>query len=67
MTDAKGRVTTYTYDVRGRQLSTTAPDGTRVSKTYDGVGVVLSVTDEESRTTSYGVVSKNSIHLDRHR
>ncbi len=43
MTDAKNRVTTYTYDSRCRQLTTTTPDNKTVAKSYDGLGLVIGV------------------------
>ena len=53
MIDAKLRTTTYTFDARGRQLTTTTPDGKTVTKGYDPMGLVISMTDEENRITQY--------------
>ena len=38
---------------RGRQLTTTTPNGT-ISTTYDGLGLALTNIDEENCTTTYG-------------
>ena len=54
MTDAKNRVTSYTYDARGRQLTATYADGRVTSKTYDGMGSVLTQTDEDGKVTAFG-------------
>ena len=46
-------VTTFAYDELGRLLTTTYPDGSTASTTYDLLGNVTSVADELGRTTTY--------------
>ena len=55
-------MTTYTYDARGRRLTTTTRDNKTVSKEYDGVGAVLAVMDEENNTTTYGYDAASQLH-----
>jgi RHS repeat-associated protein len=53
VTDARGKVTAYTYDTQGNVASVTQ-DGTRVAAyTYDGAGRVPTSADGNGKTTSY--------------
>ena len=52
-TDALGRSTRWTNDVRGNVLTTTVPDGSVTSNTYDTKDRLLSTTDALGQTTRY--------------
>lgn len=49
-TDERGNCTGYTYDVLGRVLKTTNPDGTYSTREYDDSNNRVKVTDEEGHT-----------------
>ena len=53
MTDRKGQVTTYTYDLMNRLTRATFHDGSFTQYLYDTVGRLLSITDSVSGTISY--------------
>lgn len=54
VTDARGRVTRYEVDVRGRRLAETDPDGVRTTWSYDSAGRVTN--ESRSRTVGAGSV-----------
>ncbi len=51
--DARGRITRYTYDARDRLLSISNPDTGLISYAYDAMGMLASVTDPRGLVTSY--------------
>jgi RHS repeat-associated protein len=52
-TDPQGGVTSYGYDSNGNRTSTTLPDGTTTTSTYDASGNMLTSTDAMGQTTTY--------------
>ncbi|MEV7416773.1 ricin-type beta-trefoil lectin domain protein [Streptomyces sp. NPDC089919] len=52
-TDAAGNTWTYTYDQRGRLVSTTDPDAGTTTRTYDGASRLATVTDAKKQTLVY--------------
>lgn len=52
-TDSEGHVTQYSYDAFNRLVTTTYPDGTTRTNTWDKLDLVA-VKDRENRVTSYG-------------
>ena len=50
-TDALGRTTRYTYDLRQEQLETVNADGTITTCVYDGDGNIITSVDELGRAT----------------
>ncbi|MFJ4846324.1 MULTISPECIES: RHS repeat-associated core domain-containing protein [unclassified Streptomyces] len=59
ITDAKGNVTTYTYNWLGERLTTTEPDTGATSSTYDGNGNLQSATDGGNVTVDYAYDNLN--------
>jgi RHS repeat-associated protein len=53
MTDPRGRVTKYSYDVHGNRILETDPLGQTRQWTYDSHGNVLTATDKDGNTTTY--------------
>ena len=53
ITDAAGRVTTYTYDALGRLVRTTDPSGAITQVAYDAADNVVKVTDPNGLHTTY--------------
>jgi len=53
VTDAKGKTTTFSYDVSGNSVSTRDPLGNTSFRTYDGIGNMLTETDPAGNRTSY--------------
>jgi RHS repeat-associated protein len=51
--DAAGRATVNTYDVRNRLSTQRAPDGGTTTSAYNTVGMLASVTDPRNLVTSY--------------
>jgi|GEM_PF-1856171 len=51
--DARGKVTTYTYDRLNRQLSVTDPLNHTATYGYDGAGNLIRSTDANGATTNY--------------
>ena len=52
VTDPLGEVTTYTYDLAGRQLSENHPDRGLTETNYDKASNVISITNEATRSKS---------------
>jgi RHS repeat-associated protein len=52
-TDEDARVTSYTYDMLDRLITTTRPDGTTETQTYDAENRRISSTDPAGNTTTY--------------
>jgi RHS repeat-associated protein len=53
MVDRGGRATTMTYDMRNRLISTTAPSGSTITKTYDKRGLLISEKDQRGVGSTY--------------
>jgi RHS repeat-associated protein len=53
VTDAQGRVTTYTYDAQARLIKTVYPDGTWEGTDYDANGNEVQKTDRAGRVTRH--------------
>jgi RHS repeat-associated protein len=53
VTDASGNTWSYTYDVRGRQVSAVDPDRGTTGTAYNAKDQTESVTDAEGRTIAY--------------
>jgi RHS repeat-associated protein len=52
-TDPQGGVNSYAYDTTGNRISTTLPDGSTTTSTYDVKGNMTSSTDALKQTTFY--------------
>lgn len=53
VTDAAGNAWTSTYDVRGRQTSSSDPDKGTTTSTHDDAGQVVTATDARGETLAY--------------
>jgi YD repeat-containing protein len=53
-TDPYGRVTTYQYNLQGKLIRTTFPDGTFTQQAWDANGRRTSATNERGQVTTYG-------------
>jgi RHS repeat-associated protein len=53
ITDAKNRVTSFGYDIKGRLTQTTFPSTLSETYTYDAIDNLLSKTDRKSQTINY--------------
>ncbi|MFT7722454.1 MAG: RHS repeat-associated core domain-containing protein [Roseateles sp.] len=53
VTDAQGRVTSFTYDELDRQTSRSSADGAKINYAYDADGNLASVTDPRGLVTQY--------------
>ncbi|MFN8604310.1 MAG: RHS repeat-associated core domain-containing protein, partial [Candidatus Binatia bacterium] len=52
ITDTLGRTTSHEYDVYGRRIRTTYPDGSTKQQSYDAEGRITSVIDRDGRTAT---------------
>jgi RHS repeat-associated protein len=53
ITDAKNRLTSFAYDIKGRLTQTTFPSTLSESYTYDAIDNLASKTDRKSQTINY--------------